>query len=82
MKTRKKFFFLGVTLLILAGTAVLFFSGSKSQNDFLFLENPERSCTVILVGKDASTDGSTMGHPFSRLWCLRLDLETHPGRGL
>ncbi len=60
MKTRKKSFLLGVALLILAGTVVLFLSGEKSQNDFLFLENPERGCTVILVGKDASTDGSTM----------------------
>ncbi|MCJ7580068.1 MAG: C69 family dipeptidase [Candidatus Aminicenantes bacterium] len=60
MITRKRAFVLGVILVILVGTAVLFLSGGKSQNDILFRENPERGCTVILVGKNASIDGSTM----------------------
>jgi len=60
MKTRRKTFLLGVAILFLCGTAVLFLCSRKSQNDVLFWENPERGCTVILVGKNASTDGSTM----------------------
>ncbi len=60
MTTRLKIFLLGVTILILCGTTFLFLFGPKSPNDFLFRENPERGCTVILVGKNASFDGSTM----------------------
>ncbi len=37
-------------------------------------------CTSILVGRDASTDGSIDDHPHLRLRHLRLDLATRPGR--
>ncbi|MFC2168462.1 dipeptidase [Acidobacteriota bacterium] len=60
MKTGKRSIWLGFVLLFLCGTVVLFLSGRKSQTESLFRENPERGCTVILVGTDASTDGSTM----------------------
>lgn len=60
MNKKKKPIILGTALFALACTVVLFLSGKKTGNLVLFWETPERGCTVILVGKDASTDGSTM----------------------
>ena len=38
------------------------------------------ACTVIMVGKDASTDGSVMTTHTCDCGVLRLDLPPHPGR--
>jgi len=36
------------------------YSQKSNQKNSLLWENPERGCTVVLVGKDASTDSSVM----------------------
>ena len=60
MKNKTKTCLTGIVVLLLIGTAFISFSAKKSTEDPLYYENPERGCTVILVGKNASTDGSTM----------------------
>ena len=60
MKTREKTLWLGVVFVFLICAVVFQFVDKKNQEIDLYWENPERGCTVVLVGKDASTDGSTM----------------------
>ena len=45
-----------IILLCLIG----FLSPQQEQGEVTFSEYPEENCTVIMVGKDASVDGSTM----------------------
>ncbi len=58
----KKAFSISVLILValvLAGTYMLY-SQKNKKGEALLWENPERGCTVILVGKEASTDSSVM----------------------
>ena len=52
-------FSLAFAVLALACTFILY-SYKENYKEALLWENPERACTVVLVGKDASTDSSVM----------------------
>lgn len=60
MKMKNKIFIFGIAVLFIFGAVLIFPLKQKNREEALFYENPERGCTVILVGKNASTDGSTM----------------------
>ena len=60
MKRRNTTILCGLFLIVLVGAVLLLLAGRKNRDIPLHWENPERGCTVVLVGKHASTDGSTM----------------------
>ena len=60
MKTIVKHGLMGIAALVVFAMVHITLAVKKSPEDILHYENPERGCTVILVGKNASTDGSTM----------------------
>jgi len=61
MSIKKKLIYLSVLVFILSIGSFLTFSSLKSKNTESFdVIIPSDNCTVIMVGKDASTDGSTM----------------------
>ena len=61
MKLKKALKISGFVFVSLALACAFFlFSQKDIQPDALLWENPQRGCTVVLVGKDASTDSSVM----------------------
>ena len=61
MRAKRTFVILSLvfTLLALACTFILY-SQKGNKEEALLWEDPERGCTVVLVGKNASADGSVM----------------------
>jgi dipeptidase len=59
MNRKRSLLFLGVFSLVLL-SVVLFVRGRAEKAEILLSDLPEGNCTVIMVGKDASVDGSTI----------------------
>ncbi|MGD2245249.1 MAG: C69 family dipeptidase [Candidatus Aminicenantes bacterium] len=58
----KKAFSISVLVLVALALTCTFalYSQKSNKEDSLLWENPERGCTVVLAGKEASTDSSVM----------------------
>lgn len=61
MKSRKLVLVIGISITVLIFLSASVLSAANSEVDIsLILEFSKENCTVVLVGKDASIDGSTM----------------------